>query len=157
MDDLPPDALLANAPPPMREIGEWLRSVVRRAVPDAIERVRPGWGLIGYDVPIGRRTRYFAFVWAEPVHVHLGFEHGALMSDPNGRLEGRGITKQVRWVTLTPGLMIDEATLVELLLEARRVATLSRDERTALAMSIEESTRVPDAGPLRRWDPGEHR
>lgn len=157
MDDLPPEALLASAPPPMREIGEWLRGVVLRAVPDAIERVRPGWGLIGYDVPIGRRTRYFAFVWAEPVHVHLGFEHGALMSDPNGWLEGRGITKRVRWVTLTPESTLDEATLVELLLEARRVATLSRDERTALAMSIEESTDGPGSGPLRRWDPREHR
>jgi len=120
----------------MRDIGEWLRGVVLRATPEAIERVRPGWRLIGYDLPVGRRrTVYFAMIWAEPVHVHLGFEHGVLMSDPRGLLEGKGITKKVRWVTLTPGSMLPEADLAELVLEAARVAALSRGERALLAIA----------------------
>ncbi|HEX4898382.1 MAG TPA: DUF1801 domain-containing protein [Candidatus Limnocylindrales bacterium] len=140
MDPLPPEALLADYPEPMRDIGEWLRGVVRRAVPEAIERVRPGWRLIGYDVPVTpRRTAYFAMIWAEPVHVHLGFEQGVLMDDPRGLLEGRGITKQVRWVTMTPGSMLPEPRLAELLREAARVAAMSRGERVARAMSIGES------------------
>jgi hypothetical protein len=139
MDPMSPEALLADYPGPMRQIGEWLRGVVRRAVPEAIERVRPGWRLIGYDLPIGpRRTVYFAMIWAEPMHVHLGFEHGVLMSDPHGLLQGRGITKKVRWLTLTPDAMLDEGDLAELLHEAVRVATLSRDERILLAMSRAE-------------------
>jgi hypothetical protein len=138
MDPIPPEALLADYPGPMREIGEWLRGVVRRAIPDAIERVRPGWRLIGYDLPIGpRRTVYFAMIWAEPIHVHLGFQHGFLMDDSRSLLEGRGITKQVRWVTLTPGSMLDEADLAELLGEAARVAKMSRGERVARAMALE--------------------
>lgn len=136
MDPLPPEALLADYPEPMRQIGEWLRGVVRRAIPDAIERVRPGWRLIGYDLPITpRRTVYFAMIWAEPIHVHLGFEQGVLMDDPRGLLLGEGITKQVRWVTLTPDSMLAEDDLAGLLHEAARVASLSRGERAVRALA----------------------
>jgi hypothetical protein len=134
--DLPPEALLADYPGPMREIGEWLRGVVFRTVPGAIERVRPGWRLIGYDLPVtARRSVYFAYVAPEPIHVHLGFERGILMQDSRGLLQGAGITKQVRWVTLTPNSMLSEEELAELIREGARVATLSRGERALLAMT----------------------
>ena len=139
MELIRPEALLADYPPPIRDTGEWLRGVVRRATPEAIERVRPGWRLIGYDLPVGpRRTVYFAMIWAEPIHVHLGFEQGVLMDDPRRLLEGRGITKQVRWVTLTAEAMVDEDDLADLLHEAARVASMSRGERVARAMALEE-------------------
>ena len=133
MDAIPPEALLADHPPEHQAIANALRRLVRDAVPDAIERVRPGWGLIGYDVPFGRRTRYFAFVWVEPEHVHLGFEHGVLMDDPQGLLRGAGITKQVRWLTFKH---IDEipAEAADYVREAVRVATLSKGERELLRM-----------------------
>lgn len=57
------------------------------------------------------------------------------MSDPHGLLQGAGITKQVRWVTLTPSSMPPEDQLAELLREGARVATLSRGERFAIAMA----------------------
>ena len=133
MDEIPPEALLADHSPEHRAIANALRRLVRDAVPDAIERVRPGWGLIGYDVPFGRRTRYFAFVWVEPEHVHLGFEHGVLMDDPQGLLGGAGITKQVRWLTFEH---IDEipAEAADYVREAVRMATLSKGERELLRM-----------------------
>jgi hypothetical protein len=139
MDGLPPEAFLAIYPDPMRRIAERLRGVVRRAVPDATERVRVGWRVIGYDVPTApRRTRLFAFVWPEPEHVHIGFQHGTLMDDPLGILEGHGVTKQVRWVTFRPGDPIDEPVLRSLLLEAVRVAGLTRSERVAIALDRDE-------------------
>jgi len=142
VEPIPPEALLADYPPPIRDIGEWLRGVVRRATPGAIERVRPGWRLIGYDIPNGRRTTYFAMIWAEPIHVHLGFQQGVLMADPDRRLEGRGITKQVRWLTLVPGRSRPtESVLAGLVREAARVATLTRGERLAIAMTREEESR----------------
>ena len=137
MDTIPPEALLAPYPPGHQEIANELRRLVKRAVPDAIERVRPGWGLIGYDVPVGRRTRYFAFIWPEPEHVHLGFEHGVLMDDPDGLLQGAGVTKQVRWLTLTEAGDIPP-TAAELVREAVRVAVMSRSERLARLMDREE-------------------
>ena len=100
---MPPEALLDQYPGPMREIAERLRTIVRDAFPDALERARPGWHLIGYDLPVGRRTVYFAYVAPEYEHVHLGFEHGWAMHDPLGLLLGAGITKQVRWLTFRPG------------------------------------------------------
>lgn len=137
MEPIPPDALLADQPPERRAIANALRDIVRRAVPDAIERVRPGWGLIGYDVPVGRRTRYFAFVWAEPEHVHLGFEHGVLMDDNDGLLQGRGITKQVRWLTFQHLHEIPPQA-EDLVRAAARVAMLSRTERALLKLDREE-------------------
>ena len=53
IDAIPPEALLAAYPRPMGEIAETFRGIVRRALPDAIERVRPGWRVLGYDVPAG--------------------------------------------------------------------------------------------------------
>ena len=137
METMPPEALLAPYPPGHQEIANALRRLVKRAVPDAIERVRPGWGLIGYDVPVGRRTRYFAFIWPEPEHVHLGFELGVLMEDPGGLLQGAGITKQVRWLTFEVVGDIPP-TALEMIREAVRVAMMSRSERMALQMEREE-------------------
>lgn len=140
MDPIPPEALLADHSPERRALANALRNIVREAVPDAIERVRPGWGLIGYDVPVGRRTRYFAWVWPEPEHVHLGFEHGVLMDDPHRLLKGRGVTKKVRWLTFQH---LDEipAEAPDLVREAVRVATMSRMERELRRMDLEEAVR----------------
>jgi hypothetical protein len=136
-DPIPPEALLDQYPGPMRDIAERLRAIVRTTFPDALERARPGWHLIGYDLPIGRRTAYFAYVAPEYEHVHLGFEHGWAMRDPHGVLQGVGITKQVRWLTFRPGDEIDPARCAELLREAAAVASMSRGERVIRAMDAE--------------------
>ena len=151
-DAIPTEALLADTPEPLRVIAEALRSVVREAEPNALERVRPGWGLIGYDLPLERRrTAFFAWVWPESSagHVHLGFPHGALMDDPHGVLHGAGVTKRARWVTLMPGDRLgarERARFAELVREAARVARMSRGERYARA-------HVADAVPSVQADP----
>jgi hypothetical protein len=133
VETIPPEALLDPYPPDHQAIANELRSLVKRAVPAAIERVRTGWGVIGYDVPVGRQTRLFAFVWPEVEHVHLGFQHGVLMEDPGGVLEGAGTTKRVRWLTFR---RIEDIPLHagELVQEAARLALLSRAERLARLM-----------------------
>ena len=133
MDDLPPEAIVAGAPLPLQRIAEELRELVKRTLPDAVERVRPGWGLIGYDVPNGKRTAYVAWIWPEREHCHLGFQQGWAMRDPHGRLQGVGITKQVRWLTFDAGDRIDHGICRELLLEAAEVGRMSRGERAMRA------------------------
>ena len=115
MDDIPPEALLEGlldaCAPPMRDLAEQLRAIVRDSAPDATERVRGGWRLIGYDMPrppspsrgrraVGRRpgsrSTFFAWIWPERRHVHLGFTHGTLLADPDRRLSGAGETKRAR-------------------------------------------------------------
>jgi hypothetical protein len=122
---IPPDLFLAGYPPEIQELADRLRAVVREAVPEAIERVRSGWRLIGYDLPVGRRTRYFAFVAPEPAHVHLGFEYGIWMSDPDGILRGAHLDlKKVRYVTYEPGNEIPTDVLVGYTQEAAELASL---------------------------------
>jgi hypothetical protein len=138
MDVVPPESLLDGFPPPMQAIAERLREIVKLAVPDAVERVRPGWHLIGYDVPLGRKQAYFAFVAPENEHVHLGFEHGRAMRDPHRLLEGAGITKQVRWLKFFDVDEIDDERCVELVREAARVAAMTRGERELRSMDRED-------------------
>lgn len=126
---IPVEALLADYSPAHVAIAEQLRAVVLDAVPDAIERVRSGWRLIGYDLPIRKRGTMFAWVWPEPEHVHLGFPRGVQMDDPNGVMKGAGITKLARWLTYEPGDPVDADLASGLVLEAARVALIPRSAR----------------------------
>jgi hypothetical protein len=122
---VPPELFLADHPDEIRDLAEQLREVVREAVPEAIERVRSGWRLIGYDIRVGRRTRYFAFVAPEPEHVHLGFEHGVWMTDPDGILLGAHLDlRKVRYVTYQPGDAIPTDVLVRYTRDAAELAAL---------------------------------
>ncbi len=137
LDKMPPDALLSGYPEAIVELVEELRLIVRRAVPEASEAVRPGWRLIGYDLPVGRRTTFWAWVMPEPGHVHLGFPQGILMADSAGVLEGAGITKRARWLTVSPGDQLDGGLFADCAVEAARIARLSRSERMAVALDRE--------------------
>jgi hypothetical protein len=142
MDRVPAEAFLAGYPEPMQVLAETLRALVRRTVPEALEGVRLGWRLIGYDLPVGRRSVFFAYVAPEPGHVHLGFQVGTLMADPERLLKGAHLRlKKVRYLTFEPGQPIPEQTLVELIGEAARIAGLSRQERLGLELD-------------RDWGPG---
>jgi hypothetical protein len=138
VEPIPPEVFLDGYPPGIGEAAERLRTVVRLAVPDAIERVRIGWRLIGYEVRVGKRTRYFAFVAPEVEHVHLGFEYGVWMTDPERLLRGAHLNlRKVRFVTYEPGDAIPEAVLVEYTKEAAGIAAMSREERLARELARE--------------------
>jgi hypothetical protein len=134
---------LEGYPDSIAEIAHRLRAVVRRATPTAVERIRSGWALIGYDLPIGRGKRYFAFIAPERKHIHLGFEYGAWMSDPERILEGAHLKlKKVRFVTFAPDDTLPEDTLVTLVREAAMVASWSRAERLAALLDDERPRRA---------------
>jgi hypothetical protein len=132
-DGIPPELFLEGYAADVRETANRLRAVVKAAVPDALERVRPGWALIGYDLPIRRHGVYFAWVWPEREHVHLGFQHGIFMDDPDRRLHGAHLKlKKVRYVTVDPGDDFPEAEFVELTRHAAEIAALPAAARSAL-------------------------
>lgn len=150
-DPFPPEALLADYPPPIVRTAERLRRIVRRALPDAIERVRTGWRLIGYDVPAGgQRTRYVAWILPKPAHIHLGFEHGILLADPERRLRGAHLRlKRVRYFTFRPLIDVSDKELIAFLRDAAEVALLPTDVRTGLAREAwanPEDHPLPDGG-----------
>jgi hypothetical protein len=129
-EPIPPELFLSGYPPEIRDIAERRRSVVHEALPEAIERVRTGWRLIGYDVPVGPRTRYFAFVAPEPKHVHLGFEYGVWMTDPDDLLQGAHLNlRKVRFVTYESGDSIPIEALVRYTREAAALAAIGPSGR----------------------------
>ena len=125
-ETMPVEAFLETYPPPMREIVDRLRVILKRATPEAAERVRLGWRILAYDLPIKRTGAYFAWIGAEKTHVHIGFPKGVLMDDPERVLKGAGITKYARWLTYVPGQPIDAEQVTELVLEAARVAVIPK-------------------------------
>jgi hypothetical protein len=130
------DDFLREYSPPMATTAQRLRTLVMRATPTAVERLRPGWRLIGYDIPNGRRLSYFAWIWPQPDHnhVHVGWQTGILMRDPQHLLEGANLKlKKVRYLTFTPGDKVDAKLVVDFTREAARIATMNRDERELLA------------------------
>ena len=120
------EALLADFSPGHTIVAERLRAIVLDAVPEAIERVRPGWRLIGYDLPVRRHGAFFTWIWPELEHINLGFPRGVQMDDATGVLRGDGITKAARWLTYRPGEAVDGAVETTLVLEAARVAVMPR-------------------------------
>jgi hypothetical protein len=129
-------AFLDAYSPPARRTIEWLRAAMHRAVPNAVEKRRPGWRLIGYDLPITRHGTYFAWIWPEVEHVHVGWQVGTLMSDPNGLLRGAHLKlKKVRYLTYEPGERPVSKVVVDFTREAARIASMSRGERALLRMS----------------------
>ena len=125
-ESLPVEAFLDGYSPPLRDLAERLRSVVLEAVPHVTERVRVGWRLIGYDLPVGPRSVYFAWVFPEAEHVHLGFVSGMLIDDGSDVLSGARITKRARWLTFAPGDSIDIDLATGLVLAAEAAARLPR-------------------------------
>jgi hypothetical protein len=134
MDRPSPEAFLAPYPAPIRDAAHRLREIVQRTVPGAIEAVRPGWHLIGYSVPAGRRTPYFGFVAPEPIHVQLGFEYGMLIDDPDGELGGTDL-RQVRFITFHHPDEVRERQVGRFIRDAARLAAMSRAERLALTLN----------------------
>ena len=132
MEPIPPELFLAGYPSDIQGVAERLRAVVRKAVPGCVERVRPGWRLIGYDVPVGRRLKYFAFVEPELEHVHLGFEYGTWMRDPRQLLRGAHLRlRKVRFVTYAPDDPIPEKALIGYTRDAAALAVMSPEDRLA--------------------------
>jgi hypothetical protein len=129
------DEFLAFYPVPIARHAQALRRLVKQAVPTAIERLRPGWRLIGYDLPIKRQGTYFAWVWPEAGHVHVGWEVGTLMADPRSLLRGAHLKlKKVRYLTYAPADVIDAEHVIDFTRDAARIAAMSRGERQLLAM-----------------------
>ena len=135
MTDAPPaQFLLDGFPPAIRETGMALRDLILATIPGSVEAVRPGWRWIAYSLPSGRRVRNFAWIGLERQHIHLGFEHGTLLADPDRILQGaQERLRKFRYVTFEPTIDIDESILVDYLLRAANVALMPPEARRALA------------------------
>ena len=108
------DELLAMSDPAVRRLANDARKRIMSVVPHATERLRAGWGLIGYNAPA-----YFAFIVPDEDAVRIGFEWGVALPDPTGLLESDG--KQVRYVTVREAQDLRLPALAELLIAAAAI------------------------------------
>jgi hypothetical protein len=132
-DTLPAEFLLDGYPPAIRETGLQLRRLIFRTIPAAVETVRPGWRWVAYSLPDARRVRNFAWIGPERKHIHLGFEHGTLLADPDRMLHGaEERLRKFRYFTFEPSIDIDEAVLVDFIRRAADLAVMPASERRAI-------------------------
>ena len=133
-DTQPAEFLLDSFPPGIRATGLALRSLIFRAIPDAVETVRTGWRWIAYSLPEKGKVRNFAWIGPELKHIHLGFENGTLLADPEHILQGaQERLKKFRYFTFEPEIDIDEGVLVDYLRRSAELAVLPSAVRRALA------------------------
>jgi hypothetical protein len=131
----PVEFLLDDYPDAIRETGMALRSLIFRTVAGTVETIRPGWRWIAYSLPEGKRVRNFAWIGPERKHIHLGFEHGTLLADPDRLLHGaEERLKQFRYFTFEPSIDVDEAILADYVRRAADLAILPTAARRALAL-----------------------
>jgi hypothetical protein len=124
---------LTAYPPRIARHAQALRRIMHKAVPTATERIRPGWRLIGYDVPLTRNGTFFAWIWPELEHVHMGWEVGTLLADPDGLLHGADLKlKKVRYLTYGPDDRIEVEHVIEFSRQATAIASMSKGERDLL-------------------------
>src|SRR5436309_5900284 len=144
-DDTPVEVFLDGYPAAIRDTGLRLRELIRIAVPDAVEGIRGGWRWIGYGLPDRRRRRTFAWIGPERKHIHLGFEHGVLLADPDRVLHGaEERLKQFRYFTFAPDIDVDEKVLINFLRVAADLALMPSTARRALAEEGVEPVAVDD-------------
>ena len=143
---LPAEFLLDEYPVAIRQTGRALRELILRTVPGTVETIRPGWRWIAYALPDGRRVRNFAWIGPERKHIHLGFEHGTLLADPDRLLHGADERlKKFRYFTFEPSIDIDEEVLADYLRRAADLATLPASaRRTLLIEDGRGDDQVPD-------------
>jgi len=130
---MPVEVFLERYPPAIRETGLRLRELIRVAVPSAVEGVRSGWSWIGYGLPDRRAKRTFAWIGPERNHIHLGFQNGVLLADPDRLLYGaEERLKQFRYFTFAPEIDLDEGIIVDFLRRSADLALLPTAARRAI-------------------------
>jgi len=92
------DTFLKGYSPQVREIAVKAREVILSVLPDATEKVYPGWKVIQYGVGPDMKS-VFAAISPQRERVNLGLAGGVDLPDPDGLLEGDG--KAIRHVKLT--------------------------------------------------------
>ncbi|MCX5685469.1 MAG: DUF1801 domain-containing protein, partial [Planctomycetota bacterium] len=94
MKEEDPRAFLAGLSPEVRQLVSALRNVVRRSAPQAEETVL--WGGLSYHRPeVGGRVKgAVCQIVAKRGEVRLDFIHGIRLADPQGVLQGDGVSKR---------------------------------------------------------------
>lgn len=101
------------APEGQRPILDALRALLLAAGPGVVEEFK--WGRPCYSASNG----LFGYLHRTKNHVTLGFQRGAELKDPKGRLEGEG--KDMRHVKLTTVAQASDPAIQQLVEQAAKL------------------------------------
>lgn len=127
-----PDEFVKKFSPPQQELVNALRALVKKTLPNVIEGVNAGWGLLAYRIPVGSKSAYWGWIGADGDHAHLGFEYGILLSDPKKLLQGEPL-HQVRFLTIRNTREIRKRDFARLMREASALAQM-KNKRALLKL-----------------------
>ena len=94
-----PEEFLERFLPQTQSIASDLRVLIKEAVPESIEKVIAGWGVIGYHIKHSHCELYYSFIQPRKDAVWIGWKYGILLPDPDNMLEGKHL-KQTRFYTI---------------------------------------------------------
>src|ERR1700738_5129334 len=93
------DTFLKGYPPPVREIAVKARESILSVMPEATEKVYPGWKVIQYGAGADMKS-VFAVISPQRERVNLGLANGVDLPGPDGLLEGEGkAIRHVKWTS----------------------------------------------------------
>jgi hypothetical protein len=117
IDPDPAQELLDKATPEARPLIEQTRAVIKLVMPQAIEQVNMGWGVINYMAGSKMRDMVVAIAphWT---YVNIQFADGVDLPDPARKLEGTG--KRMRHVKIRTSDDLQDHDVRRLLGEAAR-------------------------------------
>lgn len=98
-----PEDILAQHPQAIRELAARIRAIVGEVIPNRTERAYSGWHGIGFRHP---QAGYFCGLFPSDEQIKIVFEHGRVLSDPAGILQGD--TNQTRHITLSSKAELEE-------------------------------------------------
>ena len=105
--------LLDRHAPPIARLTKELTALIGTLRPDLSAAVKLRWGSVNYR---HARAGLVCALFPRADHVALYFEHGSELSHP--LLEGKGQTRQVRFIRLLPGKALPVDDIAILLAEA---------------------------------------
>ncbi len=114
------DHFVKQQPRAVKSVLIGLRKLIRSSVPDVTEHFQVSSHRIVYRVAEGKKSYAFCFLATATKEVHLGFDHGSALTDPENLLAGKG--KRVRHVVVAKRIEIDPDTFSLLIAEAALVA-----------------------------------
>lgn len=107
---------IAGAGEEMEELARRLRALIADVYPDVVEVPWPRQQIVGYGVGPKKMTEHFGYIGVHRAHVNLGFNYGADLPDPQGKLEGTG--QKMRHVKVSKAAQVDDPALRALLAAA---------------------------------------
>ncbi|MEM8485043.1 MAG: DUF1801 domain-containing protein [Bacteroidota bacterium] len=120
------EELIAAIPADLQAICTSLKEVILDLHPETVEVVRLGDNAASYGLGPKKMSEAYAYIMPRNGYVNLGFFYGAILSDPDGLLEGTG--KKLRHVKIRSLAQASDEATQTLLREAiaERRATLGR-------------------------------